>query len=311
VDLASTIFELAGVSLPSGYQMDGVSYLDDVVGAINDPSFDQVADGEASCEYKYLDIKNSHSMVSGQYQYIFRATDSVDTMYDVDKLYPNAYDLEQLYDLQRDPDQKDNIFNDAQRMMANKEVISKFETLMRFYIDSHCIATNGAQCVKPAPALEPPADSTTFRPPPTTATAAMTTAMTTRTTTMTAAATATTAESVRPSAAPMANAEALKFAATERVDGRRGHRVDLDLDRDRLTADALRTVTVEDPKFAPTVFAVDRVPAERDAVVPPVEEEQAVAAEDEAAEKRPWHSMASWSPIRRAVSRGFRCKMRR
>merc|ERR1719244_1307971 len=54
VDLASTIFELAGVSLPSGYQMDGVSYLDDVVGAINEPSFDQVADGEASCEYKYL-----------------------------------------------------------------------------------------------------------------------------------------------------------------------------------------------------------------------------------------------------------------
>merc|ERR1719300_905414 len=149
VDLAATIFQLAGVDTPNGYQMDGVSYLDDVVASLNDPDFDQVADGEGSCEYKYLDIKNSHSMVSGQYQYIFRATDSVDTMYDVDKLYPNTYDLEQLYDLNKDPDQKDNIFNDAARMMANKEVIAKFETLMRFYIDSHCIATNGAQCVKP------------------------------------------------------------------------------------------------------------------------------------------------------------------
>merc|ERR1719356_2172876 len=149
VDLAATIFQLAGVQTPNDYQMDGVSYLDDVVASINDPDFDQVADGEGSCEYKYLDIKNSHSMVSGQYQYIFRATDSVDTMYDVDKLYPNTYDLEQLYDLEMDPNQKQNIFNDASRMMANKDVISKFETLMRIYIDDHCIATNGAQCVKP------------------------------------------------------------------------------------------------------------------------------------------------------------------
>merc|ERR1719229_1490000 len=149
VDLAATIFQLADVSVPSGYQMDGVSYLDDVVGALTDPAFDQVSDGEASCEYKYMDIKNSHSMVSGKYQYIFRQTDSVDTMYDVDKLYPNAYDLEQLYDLERDPNQKDNIFNNAAQMMANSETIAKFETLMRIYLDEHCIATNGAQCVKP------------------------------------------------------------------------------------------------------------------------------------------------------------------
>jgi len=149
VDLAATIFQLAGVDLPHGYQMDGVSYLDDVVNALTNPNFDQVADGEASCEYKYLDIKNSHSMVSGQYQYIWRATDSVDTMYDVDKLYPNTYDMEQLYDLDRDPNQKTNIFNVPSQMMALSETIAKFETLMRIYVDEHCIATNGAQCVKP------------------------------------------------------------------------------------------------------------------------------------------------------------------
>jgi len=149
VDLAATIFQLAGIDTPHGYQMDGVSYLDDVVSALTNPNFDQVADGEASCEYKYLDIKNSHSMVSGQYQYIWRATDSVDTMYDVDKLYPNTRDMEQLYDLDRDPNQKTNIFNVPSQMMALSETIAKFETLMRIYVDEHCIATNGAQCVKP------------------------------------------------------------------------------------------------------------------------------------------------------------------
>merc|ERR1719334_1154949 len=149
VDLAATIFQLAGAQTPSDYQMDGVSYLDDVVASLNEPDFDQVADGEGSCEYKYLDIKNSHSMVSGQYQYIFRATDSVDTMYDVDELYPNTYDLEQLYDLENDPNQKQNIFNNAPQMMAHSEIIAKFETLMRIYVDKHCISTNGAQCVKP------------------------------------------------------------------------------------------------------------------------------------------------------------------
>merc|ERR1719295_1879275 len=33
--------------------------------------------------------------------------------------------------------------------MALSETIAKFETLMRIYVDEHCIATNGAQCVKP------------------------------------------------------------------------------------------------------------------------------------------------------------------
>ena len=70
-------------------------------------------------------------------------------MYDVDELYPNTRDLEQLYDLEADPNQKENIFNNGARMMANSEVISEFETIMREYIDLHCIATNGAQCVKP------------------------------------------------------------------------------------------------------------------------------------------------------------------
>merc|ERR1719378_1875176 len=48
-----------------------------------------------------------------------------------------------------DPNQKKNIFNNAMDMMMNSMVISEFQTIMREYIDLHCIATNGAQCVKP------------------------------------------------------------------------------------------------------------------------------------------------------------------
>jgi len=149
VDLAASVFHLAGVTPPDEYQMDGVSYIDDVAKAMADPSFDQVADGEASCHYKYIDILNSHAMVSGDYQYIFRQSSKVDSMYGVDKLYPFAYDTEQLYDLNMDPNQKVNIFNDNVRLNANKELVAKYQTLMRVYLDDHCIAPNGAQCVKP------------------------------------------------------------------------------------------------------------------------------------------------------------------
>jgi len=149
VDLAASIFYLAGIDLPDGYQMDGEPFIEDVAKALADPDFDQVEDGDSSCRFKFLDIKNSYSMISGRYQYIFRATDDVDTMYDVDELYPFAYDLEQLYDLENDPNQKSNIFNNGPQMMSLQETVSEFETIMREYIDLHCIATNGAQCVKP------------------------------------------------------------------------------------------------------------------------------------------------------------------
>jgi len=149
VDIAPAVFHLAGITPPAEYHVDGVSYIEDVAKALADPTFDQVADGDHSCQYKFLDIKNSHSMVSGDYQYIFRATDAVESMMKVDDLYANSHDAEQLYDLQLDPNQKVNILNDAPRSMANSELISEFQTIMREYLDIHCIAETGAQCSKP------------------------------------------------------------------------------------------------------------------------------------------------------------------
>merc|ERR1712013_194175 len=60
VDMAATIFDLAGVSPPEEYTLDGVSYLADVSNQINHPG----EFAQSSCLYKVLDIYNSHSIVS-------------------------------------------------------------------------------------------------------------------------------------------------------------------------------------------------------------------------------------------------------
>ncbi len=123
VDVAATIFDLAQITLPDEYQLDGVSYLEDVVLAIAAmEDSDGTFSGTEECEYRFLDVKNSHSIVGGHYQYIFRATETVDSMDDVDELYPDALDLEQLYDLESDPNQKYNIFNDADKVTAYRLV---------------------------------------------------------------------------------------------------------------------------------------------------------------------------------------------
>merc|ERR1719266_983433 len=100
-------------------------------------------------------------------------------------------------------------------------------------------------------------------------------------------------ESVRRSAARMPTAEALRFAATERVAARRGT-----LRADRVTPAVPRTVTVEEAKFAttepvlaPALPAVDRVAEEA------VDRVVAAAAAAVAAEwrrKRRWPLMVRW-----------------
>merc|ERR1712241_1549924 len=104
-----------------------MGYLDDVLLALStDIETDTEFEGTGQCQYRYLDVKNSHSIVSEQYQYIFRATETVDSMDGVDTLYPDAFDLEQLYDLSMDPNQRDNIFNDDIKMEIYEEQIVLF-----------------------------------------------------------------------------------------------------------------------------------------------------------------------------------------
>jgi len=145
VDVAATIFDLADIALPDEYRMDGVSVLTDALRAISSDHFR----GSGRCEFRFIDVKNSHSIVSERYQYIFRATETVDSMDGVDALYPDAFDLEQLYDLTVDPNQRANILNDATKMEGYKEEIDAFRSMMREYLDDHCIARDGVECVKP------------------------------------------------------------------------------------------------------------------------------------------------------------------
>jgi len=153
VDLAAAIFQVTEATVPAEYQLDGEPFVTDVTEAINDPDFDQVRDGHSSCRFKFMDAQNSYSMISGEYQYFYRASSSVDTMNDVDHLYADVNDEEQLYDLREDPSEQNNLFELHEEMdkPSRQEVIAEFQTIMREYIDIHCIATDGAQCLKPDP----------------------------------------------------------------------------------------------------------------------------------------------------------------
>ena len=42
IDVAASIFDLAGVTLPDEYQLDGESFINDVQKALVDPAFNQV-----------------------------------------------------------------------------------------------------------------------------------------------------------------------------------------------------------------------------------------------------------------------------
>jgi len=144
VDVVATVLDLAGVSLPEGYQMEGVSYVDDMLHHLDPDWAGHVEQGEGydphdTNQYQIIDVMNSNSIVTDRYQYIWRANEIVDDLLDVDELYPNTYDLEQLYDLYADPSEKVNVATHH----AYKDVVTCFEEQMRDYIDSICISADG------------------------------------------------------------------------------------------------------------------------------------------------------------------------
>jgi len=143
VDIAATVFDLTEATVPDEYVLDGVSYLDDVVATLNEPDTDL----QESCRYRYIDHHMSHSIVSGQYQYIYRVTDEVDQAKGVDEMYPFCYDTEQLYDIIADPDQKVNLINDITKDL--QQTVALFETKMRAYLDDVCPIDGPNACDMP------------------------------------------------------------------------------------------------------------------------------------------------------------------
>ena len=153
VDLAATIFDLVEADVPTKYVMDGTSWLDEVQSAING---DDTTPEDPCCEMRYIDVKQSRSIVTAAYQYIFRANDEVETAGGVNDLYANTYDQQQLYDLNADPDEQINLIADYESYRDQdadgslSRTITEFQSLMRDYIDETCpLGPEDAECVKP------------------------------------------------------------------------------------------------------------------------------------------------------------------
>merc|ERR1719229_1753535 len=105
VDFAATIFDIAGVVKPSSYIIDGKSWYDDAKDII-----DGVTTDNTCCNERFSDLFNSHSIMTENYQYIWRASSSRSAQADN---YLNGADVEQLYDLNSDPNQQNNVISDS------------------------------------------------------------------------------------------------------------------------------------------------------------------------------------------------------
>ena len=121
-DTAATIFELAGITPPAEYALDGKSWLDDVERVIVGEDYS----AQTCCVFKHVDTLNSHSIVTGKHQYIFRANDNVESGHGVDQLYLNTYDQEQLYDTVNDPNERVNLIEQYEQDAQLAETIEWF-----------------------------------------------------------------------------------------------------------------------------------------------------------------------------------------
>merc|ERR1719361_248824 len=118
VDLAATIFDVAGIQKPNEYVMDGQSWFDDAKNIIDGTSTDN-----SCCNDRYSDLFNSHMIINENYQYIWRASSARSAQAD---RYLYGASHEQLYDLNTDPNQQNNIINDA----SVADVVCEFKIKM-------------------------------------------------------------------------------------------------------------------------------------------------------------------------------------
>ena len=165
MDLAATIFDLVGATVPANYTMDGISWLDEVISAVdfnvssNYANMTMSISNVSCCDYRFIDVKNSRSIVTADYQYIWRANGNVETADGVNTFYPFTYDEQQLYDLNADPDQKVNLITEYESQSVRGDdsndtlaiMITWFQSMMRDYVDSTCpLADGDGECTKPA-----------------------------------------------------------------------------------------------------------------------------------------------------------------
>merc|ERR1712228_101005 len=134
VDLAPVIFELRGIRVSDEYILDGQSWIADVQRQINNAGNVQ----QSCCQYRFIDQYNSHSILTAQYQYIYRANPQ---RVDAVNWYTNILDEEQIYDLIADPNQRINQITNG----ALAPIITVLQTLMRDYIQDTCPISTGCK----------------------------------------------------------------------------------------------------------------------------------------------------------------------
>ena len=73
VDTAAAIFDVASIAPPSEYVLDGLPYVQRVLDVLGDEESALTPHELDHSDYRFVDIFNSRSLISAQYQYIFRA----------------------------------------------------------------------------------------------------------------------------------------------------------------------------------------------------------------------------------------------
>ena len=168
VDLAATIFDITGIAKPNEYVLDGQSWFDDAKRIIDGTIVDN-----SCCNDRYIDIENSHSIMTENFQYIWRATGLRSSQ---SNRYFYAADREQLYNLTSDPNQQNNIISDASLF----DIICEFRIKMIRYIRKvACTATicnepDLGSCPTSSPTKNPTSSPTVPSVSPTAAPTALT-----------------------------------------------------------------------------------------------------------------------------------------
>ena len=155
-DLAAVITELAQIDVENkypDYKMDGISWISDVLTYIQDVNntIDYTLNPPSCCQLRYADIYNSHAIYTKDYEYIFRASDTIEDDYPISWYYSQPFEQEQLYDYNLDPNQQMNILNTSYNISNSYlNITFDLQYLMIQHIYTHaCQSDDIYYCVIP------------------------------------------------------------------------------------------------------------------------------------------------------------------
>jgi arylsulfatase A-like enzyme len=144
VDLAPTIMAAAGITPPREYTMDGTSFLPLLTGDgayQRSDLFLEIARERAIVTedgFKYIAVRHPPDIAAeieagASYAHSGRPLDgSQDIRYAVDEDYPAYFDADQLYDLDADPEEQENLADDP----AYESRLSELQTRLEAYSQS-------------------------------------------------------------------------------------------------------------------------------------------------------------------------------